>query len=1826
MLSFGYGGTNAHVILEKSPCGQMGTRTNGCESKNPDDEIERPHATNRVTNVVKNGINGSNHTNGINGTHKASTNGTNGTNGINGHYHTEGTAPTNGNMVTPKEVLTSRPARVRAFLISGSSDQSCGNVAARLADYIGAAKATASTQWLDRLAYTLSKHTIHDKSAIITASSADQLYAKVKALSLVRSFSSGLDRDSSNGSVTGDIKFVFTGQGAQYYNMGRELIGAWPAFTESLVRTNKVLHALGCEWDLFTELKRSPRETQVNRPGLGQPLTTAIQIALVDALEALGVQPSSVIGHSSGEVAAAYIAKILSCEDAMQVSYHRGRLTDCLIANHESSGAEKGGMLAVGKPPIVAESYIQTLAPADQEKVVIACFNSPSSVTVSGNLNVLDALAEKLEDDLVFNRKLRTNGAAYHSYYMRGIAKEYFEAMEGITPRPASAVRMISSVTGLDVGTTLLDRAYWVENLVSPVKFTHALTNLEATVGAGVILEIGPHAALKGPVEQTLQSLKSGSLGHASYVSTLTRASNAEASMLECLAQLFIAGYKVNLQLANNGFHKELPRPLVDLPPYAFDHTTQYWHESRLSKDFRHRPFLPHEIIGNPVADFNTLEPRWRRFLRLNDVPWLRGHQVQGEVVFPAAGYLTMALEAIRRLKITQDQAANFDSFRFRDISIGKALLITDDKENLEVSVSLRPETRTTKASSDQWMEFKIYSIAESQIWTEHCRGRIQAVVSTSLTQTSMALPDLNKGVQDEAPEIRRNVRASKFYHLWRETGLDWQDAFASIVDIKTGHQSCLTTAKVPLIEAINGSVSNAQSTYLVHPAVLDSCLFHGLCAMLLFEDKADTAVVPTFIKHLDISGHIDNASGSNMYCETTRASEHQTFDVTVLQERDKAIHDACGNTRPLVLRAEGITTTRLPGSASGSSTREMHHKVSQVTYCDAISRKHLQAVCGAGLPDATSLERNRHLESSALRFIKDAVAKTVPDQIHEPSRRLWFDWMQEAARRAPDEMLNGERTLDLGVFGETINRLGPHLPDVLKGITDPLSFFTEDNLLPQLYQEERCARCYHQVCRFVAELGLQKPGLKVLEIGGGTASASLPILSRTQSQGGNLIAKYDFTDISTGFFATAKAHLAEFSSIVSYKALDIERDVVSQGLEEGAYDIIVACNVIHATKSIGDSVSNARKLLRPGGTLILMEITQDQLYYGLIFGAFAGWWAGAGEGRRFSPLLTRAAWSQKLAEMEFERTEAQFTDYDHDQGDTLSVFLARVPEVQDKIPNLPITFFHGEEDEDKSWATRLSTELSAQLKIEREIHVSHVSATPDDGGLLIFTPGLSHWLATQISPNDWSNFTNRILCAGACLFLTTGSVGDVSDPWGGLLTGFLRCVRLEHPEMKLVSLDLDPKSDSVTLHQRAAVLATVLQSRSFGATTDISSMETEFSERDGQLFVTRVLHDPELDSDLRQANGESETKMTSFFGSNRLLQAELATPGLIQTIRWRDSVPKASPLGPDDVKLQLRAASINFKDVLIASGQLEGVTEMRNDCSGVVLEVGSNVSADRFKVGDRVCAYFSQSYNNYPTVPADCCALVPDTMSFEEAASLPIVWGTVYYSLVYKANLQKGDSILIHSGAGAVGQAAIELAQYIGAEVFVTAGSNEKREFIAERNRVPRDHIFSSRDTDFAHALKNKTAARGVDVVLNSLSGEMFRESCNTIAKFGRFIEIGRKDFLDDVLMPSKFLLDNITFSLVDLAQIIDLDTRLAKRILEDVVKLMSGSPVKAIPITTMPISEIETAFRVIQAGKHIGKIVLTVEDKQMVKVSFSLSDLRAPKAKRANIRQIRP
>ena len=296
----------------------------------------------------------------------------------------------------------------------------------------------------------------------------------------------------------------------------------------------------------------------------------------------------------------------------------------------------------------------------------------------------------------------------------------------------------------------------------------------------------------------------------------------------------------------------------------------------------------------------------------------------------------------------------------------------------------------------------------------------------------------------------------------------------------------------------------------------------------------------------------------------------------------------------------------------------------------------------------------------------------------------------------------------------------------------------------------------------------------------------------------------------------------------------------------------------------------------------------------------------------------------------------------------------------------------------------------------------------------------------------------------------------------------------------------------------------------------------------------------------------------------------------------------------------------MNFKDVMIGLGQIP-YSDIGLECSGVVTVTGRSVQ--NITVGDRVCGLTRSGYSNTTRVLQTMVARIPSTLSFTSAASIPIIFCTAYYSLMDIARLESGESVLIHAAAGGVGQAAIMIAQHIGGvEIFATVGSSEKKDHLIENYCIPEDHIFSSRDLTFVSRLQDQTKGRGVDVILNSLAGEALSLSWrDCLAPLGRFIEIGKRDLAINNNLQMETFMKSVAFAGVDLEKLASIKPQAFHKILSHVLELQRvGALVPVSPLVTYNMSELQKAMRLMQAGKHMGKVVITAGSGDIVQVSM--------------------
>lgn len=433
------------------------------------------------------------------------------------------------------------------------------------------------------------------------------------------------------------------------------------------------------------------------------------------------------------------------------------------------------------------------------------------------------------------------------------------------------------------------------------------------------------------------------------------------------------------------------------------------------------------------------------------------------------------------------------------------------------------------------------------------------------------------------------------------------------------------------------------------------------------------------------------------------------------------------------------------------------------------------------------------------------------------------------------------------------------------------------------------------------------------------------------------------------------------------------------------------------------------------------------------------------------------------------------------------------------------------------------------------------------------------------------------------------------SDPLFKLVVGFSRCIQSEYGGLEFTTLGMGSWRDP------AFVASTALKVIEAGGTAE------EYAERNGLICINRVIEARYIHDSIAAKLGEVKgTLRLKPLESKQPMKLAVGNPGLLDTLHFVDDNGIEAPLGEEEVEIEVKATGMNLLDVSVVLAQVPNGS-IGFECSGLVSKAGSR---SRFTVGDRVFAACHDAYRTFIRTSDALVQIIPDGLSFEEAAALPIAYAVSYHALFDVARLRPGEKVLIHYGARRLGQAAIRLAQHAGAEVFTTVGSDEKRDLMKLEFGLADDHILSSRDiTAFTLGIRRVTGGLGADVVLNSMTGEGLIASWECLAPFGRFVELGEKDIMEDAKLPMGQFSKGVSFAAVDFLHIMRANLPLARDILDNVRRLIvEGVALSPRPLQIFTYSDIEAAFREVQTGKHIGKVVAVPKFGESVPVSLVL------------------
>ena len=878
------------------------------------------------------------------------------------------------------------------------------------------------------------------------------------------------------------LGFIFTGQGAQWAKMGVELC-KYSVFCETIESAEQYLAELGCAWSIFEELHREEKESKLGHPVYSQTVCTVLQTALVNLLEYWGIGASAVVGHSSGEIAAAYCLGAISQEDAWKIAWYRGVFSSQIL---QLSPSLRGAMLAVGSS---APQALQRISLLKYSTVVVACVNSPNSVTLSGDISGIEELEKMFKAEGIFARKLKVE-TAYHSPHMQLVAARYFVAIKDVVPRLTdSSKKMISSVTGGLIRPGELGPAFWVRNLVSPVLFSDAIHELlrpsmndaSSTLNAvDILVEVGPHSALQGPVSQVM---KYHDISGVDYVSVLRRFQSAVHSALACAGFLFARGVHINLIQVNrqtDGGDDLSCRTLTDLPPYSWNHSRTFWHESRISKQRRSRNRPAQSLLGAPIATLNGFERSWRGFLRISEERWLRDYQLQSSFHYPTAGYIAMAIEGARE---TAGNRRVVRDFKLRDVRIINSVIFEVEESTVECVLSLRPHlagTRIDLNTSGPWLEFLITTCADGQNLQQSCLGLLSMEYISEIDDDGVSLEQEleQQAIQQSYEAAESSCHASEdpteFYARLASIGLSYGPAIQNLTKI----YSCRSRSSGILTIANNDPqiLKDSSSTpFIIHPSTLETLFQCPMSATQQQEGRLSVPMVPTIIKEIVISATIPKEQGSQLLTSSSTSMhgpKEMSADIHALEE----------NSGRLVVTIKGLHYVRYPLSLDASFDKDdllARNIYSNLQWKPALDLLDVDQKLNIMKKVAASIESVRSKDSmvehrallgqyvhTALEHVSDSnsvlsrflplhqwlrTQRIVLDQALAPEKPTsYHGFPLETQAFVSRELDNGFRSSQ----EEALSRLGRNLPSILLGEVDPKQLLTEEDLLDTMLAE----------------------------------------------------------------------------------------------------------------------------------------------------------------------------------------------------------------------------------------------------------------------------------------------------------------------------------------------------------------------------------------------------------------------------------------------------------------------------------------------------------------------------------------------------------------------------------------------------------------------------------------------------------------------------------------------------------------------------------------------------------------------------------------------------
>jgi acyl transferase domain-containing protein/NADPH:quinone reductase-like Zn-dependent oxidoreductase/NAD(P)-dependent dehydrogenase (short-subunit alcohol dehydrogenase family)/acyl carrier protein len=1532
--------------------------------------------------------------------------------------------------------------------------------------------------------------------------------------------------------------FVYSGNGSQWVGMGSRLL-ADPTF-RAAVREVDRLFSRYADYSLEAELAGKNGEGRYDLTEIAQPALFALQVGITVMLRRRGVVPVAVIGHSVGEVAAAWATGALSLAAAVSVIHHRSALQGTTKGN--------GAMTAANLSEPKTRELLKELGLT--ESVSIAGINSCRSVTLAGPKSELERLERAFAKHKVVHKRLALD-YAFHSSAMDGLFPELRRSLGHLEPDQTS-IPFHSTVTGALLEGKALSAEYWWRNIREPVLFEQSIRGM-LNEGINIFIEIGPHAVLHRYVQDSLAD--AGVTGR--VMTTGARGDDSPQRIYSGANQALIAGASMDWQ-------RLLPwrGRYVRLPNYPWQREP-HWHVTTSASIGLLERKEQHPLLGYGMGQ---AELTWESTLDTLRHPVLADHVVGGAVVFPASGFAEVALAAA--LHWQPGSVAEIE-----DIEIRAPLILGEEPSRM---------LRCALDARDGQLSIKSRDQLSKEAWTLHVVGRVLREATPIRLNRALGTLPLRQ------PDFTGQSHAL----LTRAAGLDYGPAFCAISHGWVDGRSALGVFEIPPL------VGKNIDQYQLHPSLVD-CTFQLIIQMLRDAalEHGGITFVPTRIGHLSYRGGTGSPRFARAHLKTR--GPHSVSAEFEIYDEERRLIALFEEVRFRAVRLQRSTAEQIRYFEYAAVPRPLANRVA----AEALPIEALDAALSLCFKDAEvrrlqrlyAAEIDPLLEELCNRFEAEALTRSTAQADEKRAASI------DTAPTAQDIWISLIADYpDFFSIVHAVGQVGMHLPaDYARAAHISLPTLIQQTTGPALKLQIDAALRQ----RIGAALHALPEGrrLGVIEISEGP-----PVFAA------ELCRALDFDRGDCRFVSTDPLSLEEARRLQErYPALEV---TALSDLRAGGECLLAVVTLDFFKLEDGLRALNAaRSVLAPGGILLLLGQHACR-WLDFIFGRDADWWSESVDGAPLGRQQPAEFWEERARLAGFSGLRL------HQHADELTcgayVILGSRAPANAAAPANTGTAQHWLLLSDAAgYSAQLADQLAARLlesgdRVSRGVANEAVAL----GTILedsVSTIGPIHGIVSLGGLNRRRGDAE----GGALLHAQVSRCSDVValvQACEATQSRALCCFVTANAAVHLLPARTvsDKARRSALADAPLAGFARTLMNEGFGGEVRWVDLETsdaaveitaaalarELRAEDGEQEVILTAAGERYAQRMRPASAPRSPHLQALPAEPRNARLGFTLPGQLRNLQW-ETYPRTAAVG-DQVEVGVRATGLNFRDIMYALGLLsdEAVengfagSSLGLEFSGVVLSVGPE--AKGFAPGDAVVGFAPYSFGDRVVSQASALSPVPRGVSFEAAATIPSTFFTAYYSLHHLARLQEGEKVLIHGAAGGVGIAAIQVAKWCGAEIFATAGSSEKRDFL---RLLGVDHIFDSRNLDFADQILELTGGAGVDVVLNSLAGEAINRNLRVLKPFGRFLELGKRDFYENTRVGLRPFRNNLSYFGIDADQLMSARPDLTQRLFTEVLALFEQGVLHPLPYRAFDATEVVDAFRYMQQSKHIGKIVVT-------------------------------